>query len=430
MSNKNKKRCQKLRFRSSAVKSAAAQAAIVLFSFLFSACQTSSVQTGLDRISQYQSLFAGKRVGVITNHTAYNQKKEHIVDVFRQMPTVTVNALFSPEHGIEGLAEAGEKIDSESGSTRKIPIYSLYGKNKKPTKAMLENIDVLVFDIQDIGARFYTYIYTMALSMEAAAEEDKQFIVLDRPNPINGVDMEGNLLNPQFSSFVGLYPVPVRHGLTVGELARLFNEEGWLKNGVHADLEVVAMTHWRRAQWYDETGLEFIKPSPNMPDLTTALVYPGICLLEGTNVSEGRGSETPFLLFGAPWLDERKLTQSLNALNLPGVIFHDTTFVPAAIPGVAEHPKYKGQLCRGASLKALNRKIFQPFLTGMHIVDVIHKTYPDSLQWHISHFDRLCGDSIVRETIVNRGDVAAMNQAWQDKLQRFRHIRKKYLLYN
>jgi len=215
------------------------------------------------------------------------------------MPGVEVTALFGPEHGIYGLAEAGIKVADKKDDRFGIPVYSLYGKTAKPTAEMLKDVDVLVFDIQDIGARFYTYIYTMAYAMEAAAENNKPFVVLDRPNPINGLAVQGNILEKDFATFVGLYPIPVRHGMTVGELARMFNDQGWLKNGIRANLTVVPMQGWKRSMWYDRTGLKFIKPSPNMPNIKTATVYPGLCLLEGTNISEGRGTNKPFLQFGA-----------------------------------------------------------------------------------------------------------------------------------
>ncbi|MFQ5636402.1 MAG: exo-beta-N-acetylmuramidase NamZ domain-containing protein [bacterium] len=403
----------------------------VLLSFLLlSVCQTRPVETGLDRISEYQHLFAGKRVGIVTNHTAYNSKNEHIVDVFGQLENVTVTALFAPEHGIRGHEEAGKQIQSESDPVKDIPIFSLYGKTRKPTEDMLTNFDILVFDIQDIGARFYTYIYTMALAMEAAAEQNKPFVVLDRPNPITGAYVEGNILEPEFASFVGLYPIPVRHGMTVGELATMFNKEGWLKNGVTADLTVVPMNHWQRSLWYDETGLRFIKPSPNMPDLASATLYPGACLLEGTNVSEGRGTQTPFELFGAPWIDAKLLTQRLNELEVPGVAFRETSFTPVSMPGAAANPKYKNKECYGSTIMVTDRLRFSPYVMGLHIVRLIHEMYPDSLQWHVGHFDRLCGSARVRETILQEGGVSALQRRWQERLQGFMKMRQKYLMYD
>ncbi|MFQ5605763.1 MAG: exo-beta-N-acetylmuramidase NamZ domain-containing protein [bacterium] len=392
-------------------------------------CSNPPVQTGLDNLSGYRHLFENKRVGIITNHTAYDSQHRHISDVFFNMENVTIAAFFGPEHGIRGQAEAGEKVASQKDPLKDIPIYSLYGKIRKPTAEMLKNVDVLVFDIQDIGARFYTYIYTMALAMEAAAEFQVPFVVLDRPNPITGRHVQGNLLLPEFATFVGLYPIPVRHGMTVGELAKMFNEESWLKDGVHADLTVVPLKHWRRSQWYDETQLQFTKPSPNIPSLQAATVYPGVCLLEGTNVSEGRGTPTPFLLFGAPWIDGVQLTNALNNLQLPGVEFKAAAFTPKSIPGAALHPKHENRECFGAEILITERDALQPYWNGIQIVNTIFQLYPDSLTWRIRHFDRLCGTATVRETIQARGELVTLRASWQPALRNFLNIRKKYLLY-
>jgi len=411
---------------------------ITIMFLLASACQTKTpqdkapkkVRVGLDRLDEFQDLFAGKRVGIITNHTAYDSKNQHITKIFLGLPNVQVTALFGPEHGIRGHAEAGEKVDTEDDPLRGIPIYSLYGKTRKPTAEMLKNVDVLVFDIQDVGARFYTYIWTMAYAMEAAAEQGKQFVVLDRPNPISGSHVEGNILEPGFSTFVGLFPIPVRHGMTVGELARLFNGEGWLAKGVQVELTVVPLKNWRRKMWFDETGLPFIKPSPNIPDLTSATTYPGTCLLEGVNVSEGRGTQSPFRLFGAPWISRTQLTDQLNALGLPGVAFRDTVFTPVSIPGASTNPKYKDRRCQGAKIIITDRDAFMPYLTGIQIVNAIRQMYPDSLQWRVRHFDRLCGTNKIRKTIEGGGDIEKMVEAWQGELQAFMAKREKYLLYD
>ena len=396
-------------------------------------CNTHSidtrVRTGLDNIHQYEQLFRGKRVGIITNHTALNFHGEHVIDVFDKMENVTITALFGPEHGIRGHAEAGAKVHSAYDPTKGIPIYSLYGKTRKPTPEMLKNVDVLVFDIQDIGARFYTYIYTMALAMEAAAEQGIPFVVLDRPNPINGIAVEGNILDPRFRSFVGLYPLPVRHGMTVGELAKMINGEGWLAKGIQADLTVVPLKNWRREMWFDQTGLKFIKTSPNMPDLETATVYPGICLLEGTNVSAGRGTTMPFKIFGAPWINGQQLAQALNALQLPGVRFRDTTFTPVPILGAANHPKFEHQQCGGVRIIVTDRNQFQPYLTGIHVVNTIYHLYSDQFQWKSSHFDRLTGTDQIRKAIIAGTAIQKLVSSWQPELQQFLSRRRGYLLY-
>ncbi len=257
---------------------------IVLLAGLAAVCPA-AVRTGLDNVGAHRKLFEGNRIGIIANHTSYDSAGRYIVDMLRAMDGVRVVALFSPEHGLYGTEEAGRKIDGQTDLTYGLPVHSLYGATVKPTPQMLADVDVLVFDIQDVGARFYTYLYTMSLAMEAAAESGRRFVVLDRPNPINGAQLEGPVLEPKFATFVGLYPIPVRYGMTVGELARMINGEGWLANGVKADLTVVPLTGWQRRLWYDETGLRFIKPSPNMPDVETTALYPGLCLLEGSSGS-------------------------------------------------------------------------------------------------------------------------------------------------
>lgn len=395
-------------------------AAILTLTMSLGAC-CAGVKTGLDNIASCEQLFRGKRVGIITNHTACNSDGRHITDVFGDMQGVRITALFGPEHGIRGTEAAGKTIESQSGDGD-IPVYSLYGKTTKPTAEMLKDVDVLVFDIQDVGARFYTYTYTMSLAMEAAAENGKRFVVLDRPNPINGLTVEGNILEPKFASFVGLYPIPVRHGMTIGELAKMFNGQGWLAGGAKADLVVVPMQGWRRGDWYDRTGLRFIKPSPNMTDLETAAIYPGLCLLEGTNVSEGRGTSKPFLQFGAPWIDADDLTARLNKLSLPGMQFQPTTFTPNA-------SKYAGERCHGAKITIMDRDLLEPYWAGILIINEIRRMYPDDFEFRASHFDRLCGTSEVRNAITNGSSLQSLEETWQPRLKTFLQIRKRYLLY-
>jgi len=393
------------------------------------ACDQNRVTTGLDSVAEHAQLFTGKRVGIVTNHTAVNVNGEYITDIFLNMPGVTIAALFGPEHGIRGQIERGKKIGSTQDSVKNITIYSLYGDVRKPTPEMLKDVDVLVFDIQDVGARYYTHISTMAWAMEAAAEQGIPFVVLDRPNPINGIDVEGNVLDPAFATFVGLYPIPVRFGMTMGELATMFNSEGWLKNGIRADLSVIPLRNWQRDYYFDQTGLPFVKPSPNIPDLNAALAYPGTCLLEGTNISEGRGTTTPFTLLGAPWIDGPELAAALNTLRLPGVQFRDTTFTPVTMPGAALHPKHQDRTCSGVKIVVTERTHFKPYITGIHIVNEIHRLYADSLTWHERHFDRLCGTDAVRQTILTTGNIDSLAASWQGEFQDFLTIREKYLIY-
>ncbi len=397
-------------------------AAIILGLVAMYSNAESSVRTGLDRVGSHKEVFDGKRLGIITNHTAYNSDGKYIVDVFRNMTEVKVTALFSPEHGLWGKERDAKKIDSQIHPVYRLPVYSLYGQTQKPTAEMLRDIDVLVFDIQDIGARFYTYIYTMSLAMEAAAENGKKFVVLDRPNPINGYSVQGNILESGLSSFVGLYPIPVRHGMTAGELAKMFNGQGWLKNGVKADLVIIPMEGWRRRTWYDQTGLRFIKPSPNMPDIETAAIYPGLCLLEGTNVSEGRGTNMPFRQFGAPWIDSKILADRLNKLNLPAMRFEPTRFTPAS-------SKYRGKVCNGVRISTTDRDRLEPYYSGMKIVNEIHRLYPDNFQWKTAHFDRLCGTAAIRKAITGGSSLSELRSKWQVELEAFRKTRDKYLIY-
>jgi uncharacterized protein YbbC (DUF1343 family) len=403
------------------MKSIGVAAILGLAVVVLSACH-GSVKTGLDRVGPYKEVFQGKRLGIIANHTAYDSDNRFVVDVFKGMAGVTVAALFSPEHGLWGKEQAGEKVDGYKDPVYNLPVYSLYGRTQKPTPEMLRDIDVLLFDIQDIGARFYTYIYTMSLAMEAAAENGKRFVVLDRPNPINGVCVEGNVLDPALASFVGLHPIPVRHGMTVGELAKMFNGQGWLAGGVKANLVVVPMEGWRRRMWYDETGLRFIKPSPNMPDLETAAVYPGLCLLEGTNVSEGRGTDRPFRQFGAPWIDSQLLAERLNQLNLPGMRFEPTKFMPTG-------SKYQGQTCHGVRIIIADRGSLESYWAGVRIVNEIHRMYRGTFEWNAGHFDRLCGTSTIRDAITSGSSLNELRNEWRPALESFHKIGDKYLIY-
>ena len=397
-------------------------ACLLVSVWLTTACP-SAVRTGLDRLARRAELFAGRRVGIIANHTSYDGEGRHIVDVLRGLPDVRVVALFSPEHGFRGLVEAGEAVGSRVDPATGLPIHSLYGRTKKPTPAMLADVDILVFDIQDVGARFYTYLYTMSLAMEAAAECGKRFVVLDRPNPITGVRVEGPILEPGYASFVGLYPIPVRYGLTTGELARMITGEGWLANGVRADLTVVPMIGWHRHLWYDETGLRFVGPSPNMPDVETAALYPGLCLLEGTNLSEGRGTSKPFRQFGAPWIDADVLAARLNALGLPGLRFEPTAFTPTS-------SKHQSRPCHGVEIVLTDRARLEPFRTGVAIVNELFQTYRVEFEWRPAHFDRLCGTATIRRAITARQSLRPLAAKWRADSAAFRQAARKYHLYH
>lgn len=376
------------------------------------------ISLGVDvLLDEQKHLIEGKRVGLITNPTGVDKDLNSIVDLLHNDPEVELTALYGPEHGVRGDAQAGQYVDYYIDEVTGLPVYSLYGKTRKPTPEMLENVDVLVFDIQDVGTRFYTYIYTMALAMEAAEEKGIPFIVLDRPNPLGGEKVEGPVLDPKFASFVGQYAIPLRHGMTVGELAKLFNTEF----GIGAELTVVEMKKWKRKTYFDETGLPFVLPSPNMPTLDTALAYPGTALIEGTNVSEGRGTTKPFELIGAPFINSTQLAAELNALELPGVNFRAASFTPM-------FSKHSGKLSHGIQVHITDRDDYQPVETGLHIVKTIHDLYPEDVTL-TSFFDNLIGNGWIRQGIENGMTVDEMKAQWEEDLEAFKEVRENYLLY-
>lgn len=384
------------------------------------------VRTGLDILLEKPSeLLNNKRVGFVTNHTGVTKDLKHIVDVLYQHPDTNLAALFAPEHGIRG--DATSAIESYSDENTGLPIFSLYGKTYKPTMEMLGNLDVLMFDIQDVGVRFYTYIWTMSYGMESAAEVGLPFVVLDRPNPINGISVEGNILDLKFKSFVGRYPIPLRHGMTVGELAMLLNAEF----SINADLTVVRMKNWSRDMWFDDTGLIWVQPSPNMSTLDTAIVYPGTCLFEGTNVSEGRGTTKPYEWIGAPWINSMKIAADLNSRKLPGVIFRAVYFT-----STSSRYKYPGEMCGGVQVHVVDRKIFKPIETGLHMIAAIRRLYPDRFQWREPRpgetqlpFDKLAGTDKIRLQLEKDLPVSEIVEDWQKELAVFMEKRKTYLLY-
>ena len=330
------------------------------------------VKTGLEILLDSKlELLDGERVGLIVNPASVNSRFEHAADLFHQRSQINLSALFGPQHGIRGetqdnMIEWQTFRDSRTG----LPAYSLYGEARKPTPGMLGDVDVLIFDIQDVGTRVYTFIYTMALAMEAARECGKRFIVLDRPNPIGGVQVEGNILETEFQSFVGMFPIPMRHGMTTAELALMFNREF----GIGCELEVVKMEGWRRSMFYEDTRLPWVLPSPNMPTVDTAIVYPGSVMLEGTNLSEGRGTTRPFEIIGASFIEPDELIGELVKENPPGVVFRPLHFQPT-------FHKFAGELCGGIQLHVIDRNAFKPVITGVTIISAIRRLYPDGFAW-------------------------------------------------
>ena len=390
-----------------------------------------SVKFGLDVLMESKlDLLKGKRVGVITNQTGVDSEGRHIIDLLYEAPEAELVAAFAPEHGIRGNVEGGGQIDNQKDSKTGVPILSIYGKIKKPTPEMLQNIDVLIFDIQDVGTRFYTYISTMSLCMEAAAENNIEFMVLDRPNPITGTMVEGPILEDEYKSFVGIHPIALRHGMTVGELAQMFNGEGWLADGVKAKLTVIKAENWQRANWYGELGLKWIKPSPNMPSPTTALLYPGMGLLESCNISEGRGTENPFEIIGAPWLDHVAITKILNEAKIPGIKFDTTSYIPIDMPGAAMNPKFEGLRCNGLVLTITDPQRFPSVEFGIRFIGAVKAIHPGDFAWRSpgSAF-RMFGDDETPGAIDQGKSFKEIFALGQTKLEEFNKIREKYLFY-
>lgn len=392
--------------------------------------QTDTVIPGAEvLISEQIDLIKGKRVGIVTNHTAILTNGVHIIDTLINIEGVNIVALFGPEHGIRGDEAAGDDITDGIDDLTGIPIYSLYGEINKPTAKMLKDIDVLIFDIQDIGARFYTYISTLFNIMQAAGEQEKEVIVLDRPNPISGKLVNGPIREESLNSFVGIAPIPVMHGMTVGELAKFFIGEQILGVAKNPVLHVVQMKHWKRSYFFDDTKLPFVKPSPNMPTLETAMVYPGMCLLEGTNVSEGRGTYTPFLIVGAPYIDTTELIQELNVLGHEGLVINGAEFIPESIEGMSPYPKHQGETCYGISLRVADYDTFKPLEFGIKFISTLHKLYPNDFGFRVAWFDKLIGNHTIQQKISNDVDPNQIIKSWETELEAFKQIRKKYLLY-
>jgi uncharacterized protein YbbC (DUF1343 family) len=364
-----------------------------------------------DRFTQ----LADKRVGLVTNHTGRDREGRQTIDVLNKAPNVKLTALFSPEHGIRGIAD--EKVsDSKDGATG-LPIYSLYGESRRPTADQLRSLDAIVFDIQDIGVRFYTYISTLGYILEEAGKSKIPVYVLDRPNPIGGLDVEGPLTDEDKSTFTSYHRIPVRHGLTVGELAQLYVRD----RKIDCQLHVIKMEGWKRSMWFDETNLTWINPSPNMRSLTEATLYPGIGLLETTNVSVGRGTDTPFEIVGAPWIQGDQLAEYLNQRGIPGVRFVPVRFSPKA-------SVFKDEQCGGVNIIITDRSAFRPLLAGIEVAVALRKLYPSV--WKVDDYLRLLVNSATLER-VKRGDPPRdIVGSWNSQLEEFRKARAAILLYD
>lgn len=382
------------------------------------------VRLGLEMfLERHVADVKGKRVGLLTNQTGANRELVSTIRLFHEHPDINLTALYAPEHGVKTNAKEGEKFSDFVHSATGVTVYSLYGKSKKPTDAMMAEVDVIVFDMQDIGARYYTYIYTMAYMMEACARTGKKMFVLDRPNPIGGIEVEGNFIEADYTSFVGLYPIPNRHGMTVGELASYFNEEF----SIHCDLVVVEMEGWKRDSFITETNLPWIPPSPNTTGLDMMLLYPGTCLIEGTNLSEGRGTTQPFEIMGAPFVDGEQLQDEVNALGLAGVRARALSFTPT-------YQKFTGELCEGIQLHITNRQTFKPLHVFVRVLAVIAQLYPNKLKFleygSLKHpmFDLLSGNAHLRLAL-KEGTVESYLQQCHRETEQFLMKRQSYLRY-
>lgn len=387
------------------------------------------ITLGLENLlTRHISDLKGERVGLICNPTTVDHNYHHAADLFFAHKDIDLRALFGPQHGIRGETQ-DNMIEWESFPDTRTGVmsFSLYGKVREPTSEMLQDIDVLVFDIQDVGTRVYTFNYTMALAMQAASREGKRFIVLDRPNPIGGSWVEGSLLERGCESFVGLYPIPMRHGMTVGELALMFND----KFDIGCDLNVIPMARYDRSMWFDQTSVPWVIPSPNMPTSDTATVYPGAVYVEGTRLSEGRGTTRPFEINGAPYADAHEVAAALNQLKLPGVYFRPHSFMPT-------FQKHVGQLCHGVQIHVLDRFSFKPVITGIALIKTFHDLYPGKFEWQqppyeYVHdrlpFDVIAGTNRLRDQIESGVKVDEIAKSWREDEESFDEQRRPYLLY-
>jgi len=387
------------------------------------------VELGLERLLEdHAPLLERARVGLICNQASVDHGYQHAADLLHQHPSIDLRALFGPQHGIRGDVQ-DNMIETAHGVDRKttLPVHSLYSETREPTEAMLSEVDVLVFDMQDVGCRIYTFVYTLANCMRAAARFGKKVVVCDRPNPINGVGVAGNVLEPEYASFVGQFPLPTRHGMTVGELARMFNEHF----NIGCDLEVIPMNGWRRELWHDDTDAPWVLPSPNMPTVDSATVFPGTVHFEGTQVSEGRGTTRPFELIGAPYIDPDEYADKLNALNLRGVFFRSCAFQPT-------FQKHGGVTCGGVQIHVTNRDVFEPVLAGIAMVKLAHDMYPNDFRWKEppyeyvydkNPFDVIAGTNKIREAFEQGVELDAIAETWKRPLLEFKELRGSFLIY-
>ncbi len=390
-----------------------------------------TVIPGLELLVEDPKPILGKNIGLVTHQSAVTRDLRHAAALLHGDDRWKLTQLFGPEHGIWGEAQDMADVDDSADPLTGLPIHSLYGKREEqlvPPSELLSKLDALVIDLQDVGSRYYTFVYTMAICMREAAKVKVPVIVLDRPNPINGVQMEGNIREDKYSSFVGMYPLPVRHGMTAGELARFFNKQA----AFGCELTVIPMRGWKRSMWFEDTKLPWVIPSPNMPTVDTAAVYPGMCLIEGTNLSEGRGTTHPFTFFGAPWLNPFQLSDAMNEVGLPGVIFRPHNFLPM-------FQKQGGKVCGGVEMHVTDRASFEPFRTGLWCVKVARDQNIEKFDWRRETYefvsdrlaiDLLAGSAGFREKLEAGGTPDEWRAEWKGETEEFAKLREEFLLYS
>ncbi len=393
---------------------------VVSLSLTAAAQDAGPVRPGIETfLADVPAVLRGKRVGLITNHSGIDRERRPDIDLIARHKDLKLVALLAPEHGIRGTADAGAKIEDEKDPKTGVPIFSLYkSEDRGPTDEMLRDVDVLVYDLQEVGGRTWTYVSTMALAMQAAAKRKIPFVVLDRPNPIGGEIVEGALLDPKFKSFVGMYPIPARHGLTVGELATLFNT----KYGIGAELIVARVANWRRSQWQDETGLPWVNPSPNLRSLAALTSYPGSVYFEGTNLTEGRGTDRPFEQIGAPWLNAPQVSAAMNAMGLPGIRFEPITMAVTATAA-----KFPGQTLPGIRFDVTDRQAYRPVRTALLLIEEIRRQHRADFAWGKT-IDRLTGSDKVRLAI-DAGRLPALLEEWDREAAAFKAASQALVLY-
>ena len=381
------------------------------------------VHCGLDMLLRDpEAYLGGDSVGLVTNPTGVTLRLESALDAFYQHEKIKLQTVFGPEHGARGDIQDALDVSSHIDPSTGLTVHSLYGAYRAPSEEMLDGIDTLVFDIQDCGSRYYTYVSTLTNCMESAKKYGVKLVILDRPNPVNGVSFEGNILEHGYESFVGLHPIPIRHGLTMGELAHFIN------TGIKCDLEVVLMRGWRRSYWFDETGLPWVQPSPNLPSLDTAVVYNGTCLFEGVNASEGRGTTKPFEYLGAPWVDDKAWVDALNKIGLPGVLFRRSYFTPTFW-------RFRDEQCNGVQVHVTDRDQYRSVETGLHLLSTLMMTHPSMFRFNEPtyderrHFDLLAGTDKLRLQLMAGVPVEEITASWEPEVNKYLQERSRHLLY-